>query len=118
MKTAARRASEMKTTVFSARGFGVVTPGCASSLRRARRRLAMRQLWPHHNLDAPVALVAEERIHLRRVVEPRAMGDDERRIDLVALDALVKCSRVVVDVGLPHAQRQSVRERGAEWDLI
>src|SRR5688572_15357003 len=42
----------------------------------------------HHHLDARVVFVAERAIHRRRVFQPDAMRDDERRIDLAALDAL------------------------------
>ena len=65
-----------------------------------------------------VLLVAERSVHRGRILEHHAMGDDERRIDLAALDSLEQPRHVLVHVGLTHLQRQPLCERGAERELV
>src|SRR5436190_11636882 len=74
--------------------------------------------WLHDDLDARVLLLAERPVHVRRVVETDAVRDEERRIDVAALDAREQLRHVLVHVRLSHLERQALGERRAERELV
>src|SRR5436189_6160706 len=72
----------------------------------------------HDHLDAAVALVAERSIRGRRIFECNTMCDHKRRVEIAALDSLEQRTQVAHHMGLPHLQRESLCERGAERHFI
>src|SRR4051794_25985154 len=82
----------------------------AAARQPQKRNFMQSILRAHHDLDALVLLIAERLVHLRRVVEARAVRDEERRVDLPLLDALHQRAHVVVHVRLSHLQRQPFGE--------
>src|SRR5262249_30989722 len=86
-----------------------------SILRASVHRLAVRL---QHHLDAAILTISEHLVGFGRGVERQAVGDDERRIDLAAFDALQERTHVPHHVRLPHPQRESLLERRAERDLV
>src|SRR4051812_39050919 len=77
-----------------------------------------RPSWPHHDLDAVVLFISERAVHLRRIVEPGAVRNQERGIDLVTLDAGEQRTDVFLNVRLSHLQGQAFAERAAERNLV
>src|SRR4051812_27643083 len=70
------------------------------------------------DLDAAVFLVAERLVHARDLVERHAMGDDERRVDLVLLDAAQEVVRPAVHVGLAGAHGEPLVHQLPDGDLV
>src|SRR5215207_9490247 len=71
-----------------------------------------------HDLDAVVHLVVEDVEAVRRVVEPHAVRDDERRVDLAVLDVAEQLLPVALDVALARPHRQRALHERADGELV
>jgi hypothetical protein len=76
------------------------------------------ELRREKDLDAAVLLVAERLVGVRRFLQGKPMGDDERWIDLVFLDSLQQRRKVVLGVSLPHFKGQAFSEGSSYRHLI
>src|SRR4051794_12836140 len=110
---------------FESSAYAISTAWRSCLVKRSNtaERIRLRRLLPcapvgtarfHHDLDAGVVFVPEGAVHRRRIFQADAMRDDERGIDLAALDALEQPGHVLVHVGLTHLQRQTFGEGGSE----
>ena len=71
-----------------------------------------------HDLGDVFFLVAPDFVHLWRLIERDAMGNDVAGIDLALFDSLQQRLHVVVHVGLPHLHGDALAERSAEGHFV
>src|SRR5277367_2325492 len=72
----------------------------------------------HHDLDAAIFLGGENLVGFGRFFQSEAMGDDEGRVDLSALNSFHQRLHVFLNVGLPHLKSQAFGKRGSHWEFV
>src|ERR1051326_1626804 len=75
-------------------------------------------LWFENYLNAIILFVLEDVVAFWPFVQRQAVRDDERGVDVAALDAFQQGAQVAMNVGLPHPEGQPFGEGSAEGKFI